>query len=1156
MAVGLCPAALTSVAATSAPRANTSFLAAEGKKIKVRCHDAGMQRISFETLRNWGFESPESVKVYGYDVAPLAENRLNAPMPDDLPELPFIQWPADNPECLIFYSPGAFSHTVTNNAVSTVANNYAEYACYILAESPTDAPTGQDGHAPKIVPLSFSDSEPIDFHRSLQFNKQRKFRAGEGGAFYFGDKFESPAVSLDINVEEPMTDSEITANYGPSGRFFYSLAAEPTTHNSQKFSATITSYPREMLTEVTQVAAEKQNMPVELEFLIMAGGAFDFNFVPGASAGPASFTATLGTAAKNYSGWRAIDSYGMTYLRHNVLRDTPIEMFFDFLKGESATVKIVTDKATDECIVWDVTEPDSPMELQTAPDSDGNLLAYVPESPTGAGRHVIAFMPTGRLAEPKYEREIAPQNLHGLPATDLLVITTETYRKYAEKLADYHTDAHGLACAVVTHDQVLNEYSSGTPHAMAYRRLARMLYERYSDSEGNPRLKYIMLFGPAVWDNLHTEIPEGDYLLTYNTEIEQEAALEYKCYSSNDYFGIMNPDHTTGQLLYGVLDVAVGHIDSRSENEAESVTSKLINYMENPPIDGDYYNRAIFLTDSGNSNEFVRESESRSNEIRTYNPAVTTDKIYNGLYALDRLKMSVNLNEILGKALTDGRYYWSFTGHANVEEFKSTHMMWNRSLAASSSYRVPPITMLGTCSVYGCDLPDNSIGRTLLMSGSGSIAVIAAGRPVFSNYNLQLNKTFTSALYQDAQPGWTIGDVYKHSKNRVLQIFASRPDGLANTKNYNLMGDPAMPIIAPRWRVVASEVAGTKIEPSYSNQSVGDAQADALVPFTIKGYVSTDDTGETRQDFNGKVYIAVYDGGYSTSVSDLGTKPVYATARMDETVLGRTAADVRDGEFEARITVSPALRCDTINRITFFAVSSDHKEFARGVCNALTLNPGTENPTFTDVKAPNLRVYINSPAFSNGDLVSSTRATLIAEIEEAESGIDTSTWGQTSAVAVELDGKRSLSDATLSVSGQNEYSLKYDLTNLADGNHHVTVNVTDRAGNTASQTLRFTVRNTTLDGILSVEESPAREMATFTYEPYIGLSIPREARLIVRNASGGAVASIPASTMPIEWNLKDHNGNEVPDGVYEAFLLLEDGNFYGHTASTTFIVVK
>ncbi len=82
-------AATTVVAAVAAP---ASSRLAEGRWIKVKVTSEGIQQISHRQLRQWGFDDPARVGVYGFGGTSLAHERISAGS-DDLCPTPVIHTP-------------------------------------------------------------------------------------------------------------------------------------------------------------------------------------------------------------------------------------------------------------------------------------------------------------------------------------------------------------------------------------------------------------------------------------------------------------------------------------------------------------------------------------------------------------------------------------------------------------------------------------------------------------------------------------------------------------------------------------------------------------------------------------------------------------------------------------------------------------------------------------------------------------------------------------------------------------------------------------------------------------------------------------------------------------------------------------------------------
>ena len=82
--------------------------------------------------------------------------------------------------------------------------------------------------------------------------------------------------------------------------------------------------------------------------------------------------------------------------------------------------------------------------------------------------------------------------------------------------------------------QALTHIRSGTPDAMAYRKLNKMFYDRGADSKGH-KLGYMLLFGNGTYDNrqLSSTVKAASYpmLLTWQSEASND---ENTSFTSDD----------------------------------------------------------------------------------------------------------------------------------------------------------------------------------------------------------------------------------------------------------------------------------------------------------------------------------------------------------------------------------------------------------------------------------------------------------------------------------------------------------------------------------------------------------------------------------------------------------------------------------------------
>lgn len=1163
VAVSLCT--LCSQAVDASHFATQSRLAKPGKWVKISCPEPGMQEISYQTLREWGFSDPSKVHLYGFTHQNFTDDQITDILPDDLPLIRVMRYPSSSPEKLIFYSPGAVLPVPSSSRVGTLVNMYSNSCHFFLSDAPLSA--GESDVVPQRARVNRTTATH-KVHRSVQLLMPREFHPGEGGANYYGTPF-TGSFSRSFTLTDPETDASTLRNQGAPLLFFSGVFGD--LNKAVQETLSFTPSLSDANTYITAGASKNPSATniASQSYLFLESEQGHLKFTPSTNIPPVTevgVTFTPSPTATARAAWFAPASYGLSYLRKNYVRadDSQIRMFFDSLKGKTGRANIAfartipdRDNPTSssplvEPEVWDVTIPSSPWKL-TGYKVSGSTESYIEyslaetSSDTNYVPTVMAFRPGSTLYSPVYIGEVATQNLHALPTPDMLIIASPSLMEQGQRLASIHKEKSGLDVAVVSHDQVLNEFSSGTPHAMAYRLVAKMLYERGRTSSTASKLKYILLLGRSTWDQLHTSEPEGEWLLSYQAQAPLYQALSARCFASNDYFGTMSEDVSTSKFTSTkAVEIAVGHLDASSPEEAAIAVDKIERYLDGLPLAGDYYHRVLLLSDDdGSVNEFLQESEQHANRLKGYNPSVTLDKRYLKFYPADTSGNPSNIQDGIKESLSDGRYLWSYTGHANPRELKNGTLLWNSSLASSTSYDLPPIGFFGTCYLYAFDNPRLPVGHALTFSkNGGTIATIAASRQVHSVPNSQFNMNFSRALYSNAQEGWRLGDVYRNARQLTLQEQDTDPDGRYNTLCYNLFGDPAIPVIAPTLKANATALDGTALSEATTSSP---AKVYPFKPFVLKGNIASG-MGSAQSDFEGTVYISVFDGGYSAGGTGY-------TVKYDQTPLARVSAPVKEGTFEARIVVPQALRTDTINRVSIFAVSTDRSRFATGVCNAIQVQPLDESQAIADTKAPVLTMYIDSPDFTSGDVVSSEP--VLHAIISDDSALDLGTGAVSSGALLAIDGasRARMVSGSVQPTGDGEYRLSVPLGLMTDGEHSATLSVADIAGNATTQTIYFSVMDAALSGQLTVEESPARTAATLSLLPSDGAT-PSATTLLIRDEAGKPIRTLRNQSLSYSWDLKDESGARVPDGRYYASVLMHDGTRYGHTPAVEILVVQ
>lgn len=163
--------------------------------------------------------------------------------------------------------------------------------------------------------------------------------------------------------------------------------------------------------------------------------------------------------------------------------------FFRSLAAVNNASRFTVQNANANTLVFDVTDKLNPKRMET--ELSGSELTF--SIPAGTLREFALVQRNQTFPTPKVIGEVANQDLHALPQTDMIIIAQPGLASQAERLAEAHRTRDGLTVQVVAPEAIYNEFSSGTPDATAYRRFMKMFYDRRTSEADAP--KYLLLFG-------------------------------------------------------------------------------------------------------------------------------------------------------------------------------------------------------------------------------------------------------------------------------------------------------------------------------------------------------------------------------------------------------------------------------------------------------------------------------------------------------------------------------------------------------------------------------------------------------------------------------------------------------------------------------------
>jgi len=1103
----------------------------KGHWVKIKVKDNGIHQITDEELRTMGFAEPERVALYGYSGVRFSNHRLTSDVPDDIPPVPCVRHNGK----LLFYGEGDVSLRVkrgslgsaTGNLVAVDRNFYAGYSVYYLTdELPRVSPEEIAYEESASVPLTTSwgavlyekevanEGKVGARYLDVDFNKQRK----QSFSFEMPGFNGKDAVNMELMLGLQLNTSSTVPVVLPNG-------AGVRTPTVWSLSSLYYSYQGN------------------------ASGYAVKNVVPSEDG---KYSLAIDFSSLNGQG--ALDYFTALYPRDNAMTGAQDCFLFPAI-GASDRIGFYLDGKG--AMVWDCTDRYAPRVMHLSEADDDGVSAVVSPgdcnvSSSGDVAMLVAFDPDAELLPVEYICEVANKNLHGSDTPHMLIVTAEAFREQAERLAQAHREADGIDVQVVLQDDVYDEFSAGNPHLMGLRRLAKMYRER------NPeKFRSILIFGGAHYDNRGLQQPDERefrrvYVPMFECEDPAKAGNHSYSYATDAYVAMLDEDVKAFDVLSGMMAVNVGRIPAIDVADAEAYVNKAVKYMANPPA-SDFHTRALLMSHHGDKNSHLDDAESLAKVIAAMSPHTTLFKAYASLMPFDG-SLAIPLNHRIETLLKKGVSYWGYSGHGGPDTF-GIGKFWTLDMVKKTDYDVPPFVMFATCRSVYIDHPGENMGAELLFKeNGGAIGVVGALREVYQDQNRVLNENVGGVFFSGNHA--LMGDVFRLARNMTVQSASSmtnRDRLVINTLCYNFVGDPEIRHTRPSHRVELGRIGETVI----NGDDVSDAGTKVVAAcksLELEGTVRDAD-GNVDGAFNGDVYMTVYGGERTMPVINGSGDELKATVKTDEDIIFEKSFKVKDGRFTGSVFLpAPAIQ-SSLNRVTFFALSSEDATQGIGVQNNIRISDMAEGDPLGDWSVPVIsEMYLDDKGFANGDLMRG-EVTLYAGVAPNPIGVSGMNALIGKSVALVLDGGRyTYADAAGSFMADEDGGgeLVYPIKDLADGRHTLTLRVSNYAGQTASRSVSFMVVNDKVSCRLEVEEYPASQVATislrhdFTEEP-VG-------RLIVKNAAGAVVFTDDNATFPYRWNLSDARGAEVAEGIYTVEAYLKGGARYGGASPVEVVV--
>ena len=1114
-------AAAISLAAPNATALNPSYyatdsrLASPGHWVKVKVTETGLHRISYGQLREWGFDDPSKVNVYGFGGPELYDNNFSTTAPDDLP----LQYSEHANEALLFYGEGDIRLRPRPDSDSDIIrrrNHYSTFSCYFLSDA--DLSQKQPAENPLI-----SGGESVDEHLSFDYREPEEFRPYEAGVFWFANPLTSSSDKRSFVFDAEDFTGQAAITYLPVSNLTTSATVIPSIDTGAM------SVQSRNLTAVRPVTSDRtyliyNSLPSPSNLRVKLNN--------GHTAFPVTFTGLDG------DGWVSIDYVCMIYHRRNRLA-SHAQLTLN-LCNASLSDNIRITEATADTRVWDVTSPTAIRPLATGFDSDNETVTVSPA--TAGAATLVAFNPSSdSFPVPEFAGTVTGgSNLHGEDAdADMLIITNSSLLPAANRLAELHTLHQGLTVKITDHERIFDEFSSGAPSAIAYRRYVKMLHDR------NPgRLKYLLLLGHGTSDHRFITLEnDGSYLFTYQVEEDRELGYtdwsNYRVsnFSSDNYFGMLDDGFTIRNISGQRVNIGVGRIPVAGISQANQMIDKIEDYL-NTYLTEDYHSRMLSLADGGDGNAHLAMAESGVDIMHSHQPHIAADKVYHALFrtTTDNTKNIGFWKSRLDEGLAEGVGFMGYCGHAANTSLATG---FTYSSIADMVFGNHPICFLATCESLYIDRSSINMGTRILNDPRGAVALISAGRTVYLNRNKAIYDAFTDS-YFGAAAGDCLGDAWRKGFNKVM----TTPDqsyGI-NTLCYNLGGDPALPIARPTHSATVNTVNG--------NKAAAVMRVTAQLPVVVSGVITNSD-GNIATDFNGKAIITLYDGQQTITTPQSGDD-ASVDVEVDNRLLTRTGTEVKNGVWTATIVPPIGNVAGSTNRLLIWATDGESR-MAMGDYTGLSLSDpaDVQGSAGSDTTGPEIiEMYLDTSSFTEGDAVASD-FTLHAIVGADPSGVDVGNSSVSRRPRVSLDGTSATTMVSNTIRWQADGSAEivYPFSGIADGHHSLSLTVADNRGNTTERTIEFAVAGSSLPTSLTITDPIVTGSATIDLDKPASAEVKR---VIVRDASYNTVATHTNISWPWKWT----PDKSMPDGHYTITAFIEDGTRKGATPPLEITLIR
>jgi hypothetical protein len=814
-----------------------------------------------------------------------------------------------------------------------------------------------------------------------------------------------------------------------------------------------------------------------------------------------------------------------------------------------------------EPLVMDVTNPAEPVLIEA--EGSGNNWSAVYRY--DAGRQLIAAT---RFYTPAQGTALGNQHISGNRSyPNYIIITDETLLEQAEEMAAYRSSKNGYRTAIVTQRQIFNEFSGGVADPVAIRDYLKHLYDIAGLNE-ELLPEYLLLMGNTTFDykGIEEDAPMRNLVFNFQHYVDSDNLSRTRTYGSDDYFGFLDDNEGEWRSFnqQNRLDLKIGRLPVQTPAQAALMIEK-IKTFEDREQRGDWRTLFTFTADD-NVN-----SSSNDRDLHTFNADFTAEsinenesgirlsKLYQFSFPVENTPAGQRVpqaTDALVRQINDGTLVVNFSGHGSEQQLTQQRLFQSSDIPRLTNRNRPMIMITATCSFGRFDDNTDFSGAEKLMlhDNGGSVASMTTSRVVFTNSNpdsdsdnnFVLNIELTRNMSQRNPDGSsrTIGQVFKDTKNVIMDAIDTGNSTRVNQRKFVLLGDPAMNLGLPE-----QEMQITSIN-NLDNLDENPLQLRSLDRVQVEGQV-VKSNGQPDLNFSGEGNVRVFDASRYEELPNPDVTCRYldnCSFRVQNDVLFNGRVSITNGQFSTEFIVPRDIAySDSLARIHVYGNGLGEEGYdAVGSFSNFFLNGRNEDAENT-FDGPEMDVYLNDDGFVNGSLTNPDPI-LYADIF-SEAGVNTTGAGVGHEITATLTNEDNPgNEQTFILNNFYESELddftrgqiEFPLDNLEDGRYALLVRAWDVFNNVGEAEVFFEVAGGDALSIRNVYNypNPMHNVTRFAFEHNQPVGQPLDVFIRVYTLSGRPVAQIRESVVAsgnlemFEWHGRDDDNNRLAAGTY------------------------